>query len=131
MPLSASKKSPAFWVHAVLLALPIGAISPLLKALDTPLPDGVYSAVRGYNSTSLNCPGEIDIPNVRIKNGTISFESGGVAWNGAIDEKNGVIRIEGAGITPRPTGDLHIRGHHSRARLYSDFCGSGYFRIIR
>jgi hypothetical protein len=126
-----SKKSPWLWLHGLVLALPIGLAGATLKALETPLPDGTYLAVRGYNAESLNCPSRIEITGVRIERGAISFESGDVAWSGTINEDTGVIRIESAGVTPRPTGDLHIRGHYSKPRLFSDFCGSGYFRIVR
>lgn len=126
-----SKKSPSLWLHGFVLALPIALAAPGMKALETPLAEGTYNAVRGYNAESLNCPRYIEITGVKIERGTISFESGDVAWSGMIDEETGIIRVESAGVTPRPAGDLHIRGHYSKARLFSDFCGSGYFRIVR
>ncbi len=126
-----SSKPLSFWLHGLLLALPLGMLGPALALLETPLPDGVYRAVRGYNAVTLHCPERIEIEGVKIADGTISFQSGDVAWQGVIDREYGIIRIEAAGIAPRPTGDVHVRGHHSKARLYSDFCGSGYFRILR
>ena len=126
-----SEKTLAFWLHGLVLSLPLALLTPALHALETPLPDGIYRAVRGYNSVQDGCPGAIEIENVRIADGTITFESGDVTWGGMIDRDTGVIRIESAGIVPKPTGTLHIRGHHARARLQSEFCGSGYFRIVR
>jgi hypothetical protein len=95
-----------------------------------PLSDGTYRAERGYNRPRASCPAKIEIAAVRIAAGTIEFESGGSRWSGSIDGKNGVIRIETAGITPRPTAALLIRGHFSNAQLFSAVCGAGYFRII-
>ena len=126
-----SKKPPALWLHGFVISLSLALLAPVLHALETPIQDGTYRAVRGYNSTQDGCSGEIEIENVRIADGTISFESGDVTWRGAIDRETGVIRIESAGIVPTPTGTLHIRGHYTRARLQSEFCGSGYFRIVR
>jgi hypothetical protein len=126
-----SEKRPILWLHGLALALPLALLSPALRALETPLADGTYHAVRGYNRVQDGCPSGIEIEGVRIAAGTIWFESGGVIWRGAIDRETGVIRIESAGIEPKPSGTLHIRGHHTRARLRSEFCGSGYFRIVR
>lgn len=126
-----STKPPILWLHGFLVALPLALLSPALRALETPLPDGTYRAVRGYNAVQDGCPPAIEIENVRIANGTIWFDSGDVIWRGLIDRDNGVIRIESTGVEPKPSGTLYIRGHHTRARLESEFCGSGYFRIVR
>lgn len=131
MPAFSSKNPLSLLLHGALLAVPLALLAPALKALDTPLPDGSYRAIRGYGVANLNCPARIEISGVEIKDGVITFESGEVRWRGTIDTENGVIRIEAPGVTPKPSGDLHIRGHHSRASLYSDFCGRGYFRILR
>lgn len=128
--LAAANPKPSF-LHGILLAGSIAAISPALASLETPLPDGTYRAERGYNAPRDICPARIEISDVKVSGGAIEFESGGSVWSGMINEKTGVIRIETAGIKPRPTADLNIRGHHSKAQLYSAVCGAGYFRIIR
>jgi hypothetical protein len=73
----------------------------------------------------------VEIAEVRISGGVIAFESGDASWTGFINEGTGVIRIEAPGITPRPTSALHIRGHYTKAQLFSAICGTGYFRIVR
>jgi hypothetical protein len=94
------------------------------------LSDGTYKAERGYNRPRASCPAKIEIMAVKIAAGTIEFESGGSRWFGSTNDKNGVIRIETAGISPRPTAALLIRGHFTNAQLFSAVCGAGYFRII-
>jgi hypothetical protein len=126
-----SKKRPALFLHGLVLVLPLALVMPVLRALDTPLRDGIYRAVRGYNAGSEGCPRSIVVAGVKIINGTVSFTSGDAEWQGMTDQDNGVIRIEAAGLTPKPTGDFYVRGHYSRAELFSAFCGSGYFRILR
>jgi hypothetical protein len=95
------------------------------------LPDGTYHAERGYNAPRDICPAKIDVSEVKVSAGTIEFQSGGSLWFGMIDERTGVIRIETAGIKPRPTAELNIRGHHLNAQLFSTVCGAGYFRVLR
>jgi hypothetical protein len=126
-----SKKPPVLWLHGLLLAAPLALLTPALASLETPLPDGIYRAERGYWHVSENCQRHAEIADVKISGGEISFENGGANWLGTISEKTGIIRIESPGITPRPKSALHIRGHYSRAQLFSAICGAGYFRIIR
>ncbi len=126
-----SKRLPRRWIHGVLLAVPLALLTPLLAGLETPLPDGSYRAVRGYRAASEACPGRAEIEAVTITAGSISFASGDTSWLGTIDRRTGVIRIETAGITPRPSSPLHIRGHYTKAQLFSAVCGVGYFRILR
>lgn len=127
---SDSRSRPSF-LHGLLLAASIAGLSPALASLEMPLPDGVYRAERGYNAPRDICPARIEIAEVKIAGGSIEFESGGSTWSGMIDEMTGVIRIETAGIKPRPTAELNIRGHYSKAQLFSAVCGSGYFRVLR
>lgn len=126
-----SRKPNFAWHHGALLAASLAAWTPALASLETPLPDGSYRAERGYNAPRDICPARIEITDVKVASGTIVFESGGSQWSGMINEKTGVIRIETTGITPRPTADLNIRGHHTKAVLFSTVCGNGYFRILR
>lgn len=128
--LSEAKSAPNF-AHGVFLAFSLGIISWTLASLETPLPEGAYRAERGYQSPRDSCPARIEIADVRIAGGTIEFESGGAVWSGTINEKTGVVRIETAGIEPRPNSDLHIRGHYAKAQLFSSVCGLGYFRVLR
>jgi hypothetical protein len=126
-----SKKRPTLLLHGLILVVPLALVVPARKALDTPLRDGIYRALRGYNAGGEGCPRSIAVTGVKIMNGTISFTSGDAEWQGMIDQENGVIRIEAAGLKPKPTGEFYVRGHYSRAELFSAFCGSGYFRILR
>ena len=126
-----SKKPPTLWLHGIVLAVPLALILPALAKMETPLPDGIYRAERGYRHVNDSCPRSIEIPEVLISKGTISFQSGDASWRGYINEASGLIRIETAGITPRPSAALHIRGHHSKAQLFSAICGAGYFWIYR
>lgn len=130
MPISISRPLAALlaWAAAALLTAPAGAQD---TRKSEPLANGVYRAERGYNRARASCPGKIEIEQVKIAAGTIEFESGGSRWFGMINEKTGVIRIETTGITPRPTAPLTIRGHYSKAQLFSTVCGAGYFRVIR
>ena len=126
-----SRKSLTFWLHGLLLTAPIALLTPAIARLETPLPDGIYRAARGYNHASERCLYRVEIAEVRISSGVIAFESGDASWTGMINESTGVIRIEAPGITPRPTSALHIRGHYTKAQLFSAICGTGYFRIFR
>ncbi len=114
-----------------MLGLPIALILPAIGAMETPLPDGVYRAERGYRHVSERCPRRVEIAEVRISKGGISFESGDAIWRGTINDQTGIIRIETAGISPRPESPLHIRGHYTKAQLFSAVCGDGLFRIVR
>jgi hypothetical protein len=126
-----SKKSPALWLHGVMLAAPLAVVMLAMNSLETPLPEGTYRAERGYRQVSDHCPRSVEIPEVIISKGTIAFRSGDANWLGMINDATGVIRIETAGITPRPNAPLHIRGHYTKAQLFSAICGAGYFRIYR
>ncbi len=126
-----SKKPLTFWLHGLLLAAPLALLTPAIARLESPLPEGIYRAARGYNHAGESCPHRVEIAEVRVSGGIIAFESGDASWTGFINEDTGVIRIEAAGITPRPTSALHIRGHYTKAQLFSAICGSGYFRIFR
>lgn len=125
-----SRKPPSLWLHGLALALPIAFVLPLMNSLETPLPDGVYQAERGYRRVGDTCPRSVAIPKVIVANGTISFQSGEASWNGYISD-TGVIRIETKGIDPRPSAGMHIRGHYTKAQLFSEICGAGYFWIYR
>ncbi|MBY0531094.1 MAG: hypothetical protein K2P86_03900 [Xanthobacteraceae bacterium] len=131
LPSFSSKKPPTLWLHGLAVALPLALIMPAMAGLETPLPDGTYRAERGYRHVNDSCPRSVDIPVVRISKGTISFESGESNWAGTINEQTGVVRIETAGIAPRPNAALHIRGHYTKAQLFSAICGAGHFRIYR
>ena len=126
-----SKKPLTFWLHGLILTVPIALLTLAITYLETPLPDGVYRGARGYNYVSYSCPNRVEIAEVRISGGVIAFESGDASWTGFINESTGVIRIEAPGITPRPPSALHIRGHYTKAQLFSAICGSGYFRVFR
>ncbi len=128
--LSAGKSKPSL-LHGLLLAASIAVISPAVASLETPLPDGTYRAERGYSAPRDICPARIEITGVKVVAGSIEFESGGSTWSGMINEKTGVIRIETIGIKPRPTAELNIRGHYTKAQLFSTVCGNGYFRVFR
>jgi hypothetical protein len=73
-----SDKPPILWLHGSLIALILALLPPALRALDAPLQDGVYRAVRGYNAIQEGCPSAIEVENVRIADGAIWFESGDV-----------------------------------------------------
>ena len=126
-----SKKPAVLWLHGVVLAAPLALVTLTMTSLETPLPEGIYRAERGYRHVSDNCPRNVEIPEVIVSKGTIAFRSGDANWLGMINDKTGVIRIETAGITPRPSATLHIRGHYTKAQLFSAICGAGYFRIYR
>jgi len=126
-----SKKPAVLWLHGVVLAAPLALVTLTMTSLETPLSDGTYRGERGYRQVSDNCPRSVEIPEVIISKGTITFRSGEANWLGMINDKTGVIRIETAGITPRPSATLHIRGHYTKAQLFSAICGAGYFRIYR
>ncbi len=126
-----SRKPKLAWHHGAFLAAMLAVWTPALASLEIPLPDGTYRAERGYNAPRDICPSRIEISDVKIAAGTIAFESGGSQWSGMINEKTGVIRIEVTGITPRPTADLNIRGHYTKAQMFSTVCGNGYFRVLR
>jgi hypothetical protein len=129
--LSFPRKRSLSWLHALLLGTSLAVHSPAVASLETPLPDGTYRAERGYNAVRDICPSRIEIAEVKIVGGKIEFESSGSIWTGIIDAKTGVIRIETAGIRPRPTAELIIRGHHTKAQMFSTICGAGYFRVLR
>lgn len=93
-----SEKPPTLWLHGLMLALPLALLAPALRGLETPLPDGIYRAVRGYDSGYEGCPRRIEVSGVKITLGTISFESGDVTWRGMIDSESGMIRIESEGV---------------------------------
>ncbi len=127
-----SWRKPALaWHHSAFLAAALSIWTPALANLETPLPDGIYRAERGYHAPRDICPSRIEITSVKVAGGAIEFESGGSQWSGLISEKTGVIRIETSGIKPRPTAELNIRGHYTKAQMFSAVCGSGYFRVIR
>lgn len=91
--------------------------------------DGTYQGTRGYYNPSYPyCHGTYSFQ-ATVENGIISFESDGHYWEGTIDMATGQVHIPYAGVTPPYKDPVSIVGHYSNGRLYSGYCGEGYFRL--
>jgi hypothetical protein len=94
------------------------------------LPNGKYTATRGYNlQRSDDCKSEYKF-NVAVKDGKINFESDGRYYDGEVNQKSGYIEaIDGRNAHPPTKTAFLVKGNYSNAKMTSDFCGQGYFRI--
>jgi hypothetical protein len=106
------------------------------------LPNGTYSAERGYtgikaSSESAVCPPRVSFQ-VTVQNGLVCFDdkeqdrTGAFIrhWIGSIDH-SGMISIRGSDATPPTQRPLAITGLFNSATVQSDYCGTGFFRIQR
>lgn len=107
------------------------------------LPNGVYNAERGYTgsrsrSDPVNCPPSTSFL-VKIEDELLSFEGQEMnasgpymrRWLGSINQTNGIIAVRGSDASPPTRNPLTITGHFGSASIESNYCGSGYFRILR
>jgi len=95
------------------------------------VPNGTYSAARGYNRRQRGCNTRYRIGSVNVSNGRIRFRSGGHTWQGRIDQQSGHVRIAYSGITRRrPNYNTWIDGNAIQgAQLFNGKCGNGFFRL--
>ncbi|WP_375175617.1 caspase family protein [Pseudooceanicola sp.] len=94
--------------------------------------NGSYSGWRGYTdggrrSPSKECLGRYSFT-AQIDNGTIQFWSDGRTFTGSIDQ-SGNVRIDRTGLSPQSRTPFTIEGPLTEARMYSGYCGNGYFRL--
>lgn len=97
--------------------------------------DGVYTGARGYTeagrpSQDAECLSAYPDFRLEIYKHEFTFRSDGREWRGKVSE-DGRVRITCADIEPRTKYAASITGPISDARLYSGFCGNGYFRLTR
>jgi TPR repeat protein len=94
--------------------------------------NGSYSGWRGYTdggrrSPSKECLGRYSFT-VEIVDGTIRFWSDGRTFTGTVDP-NGWVRVDKSGLSPQSRTAFTIEGPLTEARMYSGYCGNGYFRL--
>ncbi len=94
--------------------------------------DGVYSVERGYNHPNPGVKRSICEPmytgEVEIRNGSITFESGGHSWSGSVTS-NSWIKLDQTGVFPTPKTPTSIIGPLTGASLSNGYCGTGFFRL--
>lgn len=94
------------------------------------IPNGRYAGVRGYKNPSFPyCLPRYDFE-ADISNNVVTFESDDRIWYGTLDQRSGQIDIRASGVTPAPSQNIWIRGPWTQARMWSAYCGEGYFTII-
>ena len=96
--------------------------------------NGTYNVTRGYTgripkSKRRHCKRRYTLT-AWVENGWITYNSDGRSWRGRVDD-SGMISINGRDARPRTKSRFSISGHISDARMYSAFCGSGYFRAVK
>ena len=94
--------------------------------------NGSYSGWRGYTdggrrSPSKECLGRYSFT-AEINDGTIKFWSDGRTFTGSVDP-SGFVRIDRSGLSPQSRTPFTIEGPLTEARMYSGYCGNGYFRL--
>lgn len=95
---------------------------------------GTYAGVRGYTSSSRpkpnsECQSRYTFE-AEVSGGEISFWSDGRTFSGFIDEHNR-IRITNMGLMPPTNSRFSIVGEIWDAKMFSSYCGPGYFRLIK
>lgn len=108
------------------------------------LAPGTYDAERGYSGSRnrtdpINCPTSVRF-SVRVQGSELTFDAderrpNGTAyvrrWAGSIDQSTGAIEFFGSRAIPVTSNRLVIEGPFGDARIDSDYCGTGFFRIIK
>ena len=100
----------------------------------TLLASGTYAGVRGYTDygrpkANSECLQEYHFE-AEVANNELTFWSEGRIFTGSIDER-GRIRITNLGVSPPTKSRFSVTGFLDDAKMYSDYCGSGYFRLMR
>ena len=116
-----------------------GGLDRFLPAAEPEVPadpwqarNGTYSGLRGYTDSGRRSPNAECLNQysftARVENGTITFWSDNRDFTGQVDLQ-GNIALDRNGLSPRSKTDFWIQGHVSNARMYSGYCGHGYFRL--
>ena len=117
-----------------------GATNSTPTPTPTPVPqahpaarfNGSWSGWRGYTdggrrSPNKECLGRYNFT-AEINDGTIRFWSDGRTFSGSVDS-NGFVRIDRSGLSPSSKTAFSIEGPLNNARMYSGYCGNGYFKL--
>lgn len=94
--------------------------------------NGTYSGLRGYTdggrrSPNAECLNQYSFT-ATVENGTIRFWSDNRNFTGQVD-LDGNISLDRSGLSPSSKTEFWIRGHVSNARMFSGYCGNGYFQL--
>lgn len=100
--------------------------------------DGSYTGVRGYTernrrSPNKSCLGRYNFT-AQVRDGRITFHSDGRSWTGAVGP-DGRVTINRTGVNPPTKTEMwitaDINGNRADGKMYSGFCGEGYFSMTR
>ena len=106
------------------------------------LPQGLsgrYEYSRGYtklnpNVSPVTCQTRygtaVGEPPAEVRNGRISFRSGGHLWTGVVTDNNWIL-VGRDDVTPKPLTATAVMGPITNATLVNGHCGSGFFRLGR
>ncbi|CAA6821485.1 MAG: Unknown protein [uncultured Sulfurovum sp.] len=132
------------------LAVVITAITGLIIAIDKPSDnketppkepsaqtsvfDGKYQGIRGYTDDDRRSPLNYCLKryafNATIENNKLTFKSDNRTFTGEVNSK-GVVFINETDIWPQPKQGLIITGAIENAKMTSEYCGNGYFRLYK
>ena len=94
--------------------------------------NGSFKGWRGYTDAGRRSPSRECLKTysftAEITDGTIRFWSDGRTFTGTVDA-GGIVSIDRSGLSPRSRTPFTIEGPLTEARMYSGYCGNGYFRL--
>ncbi|MBR9766571.1 MAG: hypothetical protein GYB53_24410, partial [Rhodobacteraceae bacterium] len=94
--------------------------------------NGSYQGLRGYTDSGRRSPNAECLSQysftAEVRDGTVTFWSDGRTFTGQLDLE-GNIGIDRTGLSPGSKTEFWIQGQAGNARMYSGYCGNGYFRL--
>ena len=94
--------------------------------------DGHYHGEFGFHTiqtgaTSPKCPRNISF-SASITDGVLVVDTEQL-WAAALVSNSGEIDVDGSRVFPKRKGDFRIFGPLKDAKMQSDYCGAGFFKL--